>query len=878
MKKLIHLLGILCIALNLNTAIAQETPAFKNTSLSFEQRVADLVSKMTLEEKILQMQNEAPAIPRLDIPYYNWSGECLHGIVNDGGTATVFPQAIGMAATWDTDLIKKEADVISTEARAWYYVCLKNNNIKGVHKGLTFWSPNINIFRDPRWGRGQETYGEDPYLTSRIGVAFVKGLQGDDPKYFKVISTPKHYAVHSGPELQRHQFNATTSKRDLYETYLPAFEACIKEGKAYSVMGAYSRYEGVPCCANNFLINDILRKNWGFGGYVVSDCGAIWDIYTEHKYADDAAKASAMAVKAGCDLTCGTEYASLIEAVQKGYITEKDIDIAVARLMLARMKLGMFDPPAMVPYSNIPSSELESPEHRKLSLEAAHESMVLLKNENNLLPLDINKIKSIAVIGPYIQREDVLYGNYNGISKHPVTFLNGLKNKVGDKVKIEFTKGITPYDEGGALTTVPSDYLKTPDGKPGLKGDYFNNPELVGKPVYSQIDTNMEFYWDKNSPVPNVNKDLFSVRWTGSISVPETGIYDLGVVSDDKSRLYFEDKLMIDNWHPYEMNVMKTTKVRMEKGIAYKIKMEFADSTDYAGIRFRWKKDNSEQETETKLELFSKAIEITKNADIAIVFAGISANIEGEEMSINLKCFKGGDRVCLDIPEEQLALLKALKETGKPIILVLTNGSALSLNWENDNIPAILEAWYPGEEGGNAVADIIFGDYNPAGRLPVTFYKSVNDLPDFKNYNMDCRTYKYFKGKTLFPFGYGLSYTKFEYSDITLSNLIMNKTESITIRVTVKNTGNYDGDEVVQLYVKSLNSKQPQPIKSLKGFKRISVKKGESTTVEFILKAYDLKYFDEFKDDFFIEPGNYELQLGASSDDIRSKGRLTVIN
>lgn len=875
MRKIVLLLMAVLMLISLHIVKAQDLPAYKNISLPFEQRVKDLVSRMTLEEKILQMQNDAPAIKRLDLAQYNWANEGLHG-VGFNGIATVFPQAIAMAASWNTDLIKKEADIISTEARAKHYEAISRKSYGG-YQGLTFWSPNINIFRDPRWGRGQETYGEDPYLTSRIGIAFVKGLQGDDPRYFKVIATPKHFAVHSGPEPLRHTFDTKVSKRDLYETYLAAFHDLIVEGAAYSIMGAYSNYDGVPCCASDFLLDNILRKKWGFKGYVVSDCGAIGDIYAGHKYTTTADSACVYAVKAGCDLTCGGEYTALINAVKKGLITEKEIDISVNRLMLARMKLGMFDPPSMVKYQQIPQTEYATKEHKAFARKLSCETMVLLKNEKNILPLDKNKIKSVAVIGPYITRDDILYGNYNGVSANPVTFLQGIRNKLGDNVKINYTKGVNPIDEGGALTTVPSDYLKTPDGKEGLLGEYFNNQELVGKPVFSQIDKNMEFYWDKNSPGKGVTEDHFSVRWTGTISAPETAGYELGVISDDKSRLYFEDNLMVDNWTPYQMNVMKTTKVKMEKGKEYKIKMEFADSIDWAGIRFRWKKDNTEKEVETNETLLAKAVAMTKTADIAIFYAGISANIEGEEMSINLKCFKGGDRICMDLPEEQLALLKALKATEKPIVLVLTNGSALSINWENENIPAILEAWYPGEEGGNAVADVLFGDYNPAGRLPITFYKSVNDLPDFENYNMEGRTYKYFKGKALFPFGYGLSYSHFEYSDIKISKNSITKFDTVIVKVKVKNAGNYNGDEVVQLYVKNLSSKLSQPIKSLKGFKRINIKKGESANAEFLLKADDLKCYDETRDDYIVESGDYEIQIGNSSADIKLSSRLTVI-
>jgi beta-glucosidase len=851
--------------------------AYLNTNLSFEQRAADLVSKMTLDEKITQLQSEANEIKRLGIPYYNWSGECLHGVDNDGGRATVFPQAIGLAATWDVDLVNKEADIISTEARAWYNLCQMKKNIKGVHKGLTFWAPNINLFRDPRWGRGQETYGEDPYLTSRIGVAFVKGLQGTDPKYFKIISTPKHYAVHSGPEPLRHQFNAIVGKRDLYETYLPAFEACVTEGGAFSVMGAYSEFLGVPCCASNLLLNDILRNKWGFKGYVVSDCGAIGDISVGHKYAEDAAKASAIAVKAGCDLTCGTEYTALKEAVTKGYITEKEIDIAITRLMLARMKLGMFDKPEMVPYSKISPDKLEAPEHRKVALNAALKSIVLLKNNDNLLPLNKKKLKSIAVIGPYIMRDDILYGNYNGISSNPVTFLQGIKNKLGKDVVIRYTKGVLPLDEGGALVNVPAESVIPANGKGhGLTGEYFDNPELKGKPVFTKIDTNMVQYWDLNSPGKGIPSDFFSVRWNGKIIAPETGIYILGITTDDRGRMYFNNKLVIDNWRPCQVNVLKTFRARMEKGKAYPIRIEYADSVSYAGIRFQWKRDVTDDEITTSKDLFNKAIDITKKSDVAIVYAGISANLEGEEMSVKQKGFKGGDKTDLNLPEQQSKLIKALKATGKPIVLVLTSGSALAINWENENIPAILHSWYPGEEGGNAVANVIFGDYNPAGRLPVTFYKSEKDLPAFENYNMAGRTYRYFKGKTLYPFGYGLSYTKFVYSDLKLSKTVADDKDIVTVSVKVKNTGMYDGDEVIQLYVKNLTSKQPQPTQSLKGFKRIFLKKGETKAIQLIINAKDLKYFNLKKDDYIVDKGKYEIRIGSSSADIKLKAVLTI--
>ena len=652
---------------------------------------------------------------------------------------------------------------------------------------------------------------------------------------------------------------------------------CIKEGKAFSVMGAYSNYLDVPCCASNFLLDSILRKKWGFEGYVVSDCGAIGDIYYGHNYVKTEAEAAAVAVKAGTDITCGTEYVSLKKAVETGLITEKEIDLAVSRLMLARFKLGMFDPQEDVPYSKVTDKDLEAPDHRKLALEVAHKSIVLLKNHGNLLPLDKNKLKSIAVIGPYIMRDDILYGNYSGKSSNPITFLKGIQNKAGDKIHIEYTKGIAPDDEGGALTTVPVEFVKPSSGEGnGLLGEYFDNPDLKGKPIVSRVDENMAPYWDKNSPAKGLPADFFSVRWTGTISPPETGNYILGIVTDDRGRFYFEDQLKVDNWSPYQMNVMKTFRAKLEKGKEYKIRIEYADSVSYAGIRFQWKKDAGDDETTENQKLFAKAVDIASKSDVVLFYSGISANLEGEEMSVNVEGFKGGDRTSLDLPKEQLKLLKAIKATGKPVVLINTSGSPIALNWEKDNIPAILQAWYPGEEGGNAIADVIFGDYNPAGRLPLTFYKSVNDLPAFDNYFMKGRTYRYFTGTPLYSFGYGLSYTSFQYSGLKFDKTTATNNETITASFDVKNTGNYNGDEVVQLYVKNLDSKAEQPLKSLKGFKRISLVKDGNMNVSLVLKVSDLKYFSESMNDFVVDKGRYEVLIGASSEDTRLKGIIKV--
>ncbi|MCK4343839.1 MAG: glycoside hydrolase family 3 C-terminal domain-containing protein [Bacteroidales bacterium] len=723
---------------------------FQNTDLSIEERVNDLVSRMTLEEKISQMQNSSPAIPRLGIAEYNWWNECLHGVARNS-IATVFPQAIGMAATWNPELIEKEADVISTEARAKHHEAIRNNE-RDIYKGLTMWSPNINIFRDPRWGRGQETYGEDPCLTSRIGVAFVKGLQGNDPKYFKVISTPKHYAVHSGPEPSRHTFNAQVSDRDLYETYLPAFKACIVEGGAFSIMGAYNRFRDEACCASNLLLKEILRNKWGFEGYVVSDCGAIMDIYQGHKMVKTAAEASAMAVKAGCDLTCGGEYYALDEAVEKDLIKENEIEIALKRLMTARFKLGMFDPPGKVPYARIAFSANDTEKHNRLALKVAQESMVLLKNYNNTLPLKKN-LTTIAVIGPYADNLDILLGNYHGTPSNPVTILEGIKNKVSKNTKVIYAQGIIPVESFGMMETVETNNLRPSENQKGfgLTGEYFDNPLLI-----------------------------------------------------------------------------------------------------------------------------AEAIELTNRSDVTVVVAGISPKLEGEEMPVEMDGFEGGDRTHLEIPKPMQVLVKTLYATGKPVILVLTGGSALAVNWESEHISAILQVWYPGQQGGNAVADVLFGDYNPAGRLPVTFYSSVEDLPPFEDYNMEGRTYRYFHGEPLYPFGYGLSYSSFKYEKIDLSAYEVSENDLINVSVTLRNTGDYDGDEVVQLYVRDVESAETQPIKSLKGFKRAFLKKGETKTIEIPVKINDLSYYDEKQGDFVLEPGVFELQIGASSSDIRLKTHIIV--
>ncbi|MCB8998536.1 MAG: glycoside hydrolase family 3 C-terminal domain-containing protein [Bacteroidales bacterium] len=827
---------------------------FQNPALSIEERVNDLVSRMTLEEKISQMMNQADSIPRLGIPDYNWWSEGLHGVAA-AGVATVFPQAIALGATWNDSLIQEVADVISTEFRAKFND-FQSKGDHGIFKGLTVWSPNINIFRDPRWGRGQETYGEDPYLTARIGVAFVKGLQGDDPKYFKVISTPKHYAVHSGPEPLRHHFDAVCDYRDFADTYTPAFYACITEGKAYSIMGAYQRYLGVPCCASDYLLKDVLRDKWGFQGYVVSDCGAIRDIYANHKYVDSPEKAAALGVLAGCDLECGDTYSSLKEAVEQGLLKESDIDVSVKRLFTARFKLGLFDPPSEVKYAQIPITENDSKEHRALALKAAHQSIVLLKNENNTLPLKKN-LKTIAVIGPNADMADVLYGNYNGVSSNPVTPLQGIKNKLGKDCNVIFAAGSSLTDEAPQMAVMPEDLLSNPDGA-GLKAEYFNNISLEGQPVLSRIDKTVDFNYTQNPPQTGLSDD-FSVRWTGDLTVKDDGDYMIGFNGDDGYRIFIDGKLMLELWTTHAPT-RKYFKMHLNAGQKYKMVTEYFQGRGGAVASLLYGKVDKDP--------MAPVVNAAMQADAIIYVGGISAGLEGEEMSVDIDGFKGGDRTSLDLPAIQLNILKALKESGKPVVLVLLNGSALSVNWANENIPAIVEAWYPGEEGGNAIADVLFGDYNPAGRLPLTFYKSVKDLPPFEDYNMTNRTYRYFSGVPLYEFGYGLSYTTFSYSNLNASQTISSD-QSLKVSVDVLNSGKMDGDEVVELYLKIVNPKFPSPIHALKSFKRINLKAGEGKTVEFVLSPRDLSLIND-NNQRVVVPGLFEIFVGGCQPSVKA--------
>ena len=698
-----------------------DLPIYLDTTHSFKQRAEDLVARMTLEEKVSQMVHPAPAIERLGIPDYNWWNECLHGVAR-AGIATVFPQAIGLAAAWNPDLLEKIAEVISTEARAKHHLAAHQGQ-RGIFQGLTFWSPNVNIFRDPRWGRGQETYGEDPYLTARLGVVFVRGLQGeaDEPdgesgsgRYLKVVATPKHFAAHSGPEHERHHINVQVSEHDLWETYLPAFEACIVEGKAASIMGAYNRVNGEPCCASPTLLENILRQTWGFEGYVVSDCGAIRDIFQNHKFAGSLEEAVAVAVKAGCDLNCGQSYPALVQAVRQGLLSEEDIDRSVKRLFQARFQLGMFDAPETVSYAQIPPEVIDSEAHRSLALQAARESIVLLKNQDACLPLP-KTLKKLAVIGPNADEPTALLGNYNGTPSRSVTPLAGIR----------------------AMLT---------NTAPGTVVEY----------------------------------------------APGCGI----------------------------------------------------NGSDRSG--------------------FDEALALARQSDIVIFVGGLSQLIEGEEgqeEGVQEGMKSRADRAHLSLPETQQELLQALYQAGAQIVLVLLNGSPIALRWSVEHLPAIVEAWYPGEEGGTALAEVLFGDYNPAGRLPITFYRSVNDLPPFEDYHMEGRTYRYFRGKALFPFGFGLSYTSFHYSNLRYRPSLQ-AGETQTIEFEVENSGRIPGDEVAQLYISDLEASFPVPIHHLEGFRRLHLEPGEKQTVSFQLTPAQMASVDQ-QGRRVVEPGLFRLAVGG---------------
>lgn len=807
-----------------------------NTHLPMEQRVNDLVSRLTLEEKVSQMLNAAPAIPRVGIPAYEWWNEILHGVARTPYKTTVFPQAIAMAATWDTTALKLMAQYSAIEGRAINNKAVAEGKTKDRYLGLTYWTPNINIFRDPRWGRGHETYGEDPFLTANMGAAFVRGLQGNDPKYLLAAACAKHYAVHSGPEPTRHSDNINPSLYDLWDTYLPAFKELVVNAKVAGVMCAYNAMNSQPCCGNDLLMNDILRKQWRFTGYVTSDCWAIDDFVQYHKTHKTNALASADAVLHGTDVECGNSvYKSLVDAVKSGLISEKQIDVSVKRLFTIRYRLGMFDPKESVKYANVPFSALEAPEHQAHALKMARESIVLLKNEKQLLPLS-KSLKRIAVVGPNADSRMVMLGNYHGVPSRIVSVLDGIRDKVGANTEIVYEPAINYVGENlFKLDNNPSFYSF--NQKQGIQVSYFNNEKLEGAPVYQATVPEINFVYPKGkTPAPGVQTSHFSARFTTNFSTKEDETVSWKMESDEGYRLYINDSLVVNHWtyNPDIYTDIFNWKAR--KGVNYKIVLEYWPNED--GGMIRMQKGSTQ-----KADLDATAKRVA-NADAIVFVGGISSELEGEEMPVNVEGFNGGDRTSIMLPAIQTQLLKKLKETGKPVVLVTLNGGAMAMPWEQQNIPAIVNAWYGGQSGGTAVADVLFGDYNPAGRLPVTFYKNDSDLPNFKDYNMAGRTYRYFKGEALYPFGYGLSYTTFSYTKLNMP-INVKKGKSIVVSTIVSNTGKFDGDEVVQLYLSYPDVKGKAPVRTLKGFQRIHLKKGESKIVRFVVNSEQLMLVNE---------------------------------
>jgi beta-glucosidase len=831
------------------------SPAYLDPSLPTWERVDDLIGRMTLEEKASQLVNQARAIPRLQVPAYDWWSEALHGVAR-AGIATVFPEPIGLAATFDVPLIHDMAVVIGTEARAKHNQALRaRGGQSNIMEGLDFWSPNINIFRDPRWGRGQETYGEDPFLTGRMGVAFVTGMQGDDPKYFRVIATPKHFAVHSGPEPSRHSIDVQVSRHDMEDTYLPAFRAAITEGKAESIMCAYNRVNGQPACANKFLLESQLRGAWKFNGYVVSDCDAIVDILNGHHFAKSMAEAAADAMKTGMDNECAdfftiattnSDYAPYLDAVKQGLLSEKEIDRSLKRLFTARFRLGMFDPPEIVKYAQTPDSEIDSAAHGALALKAADESMVLLKNDG-MLPLRPD-VRRIAVFGPLAESIAVLHGNYAGTASHAVTALEGIRAQFAP-AEVTFHEGMNFLRD---QQIVPSSVLSTEDGQPGLKAEYFAGDDCSGTPQVVRVDGKVNLQLSDRDPsaiTPPAGMKEFSVRWTGFLTPAESGNYQFGL-NGSKNRLWLDGQLIVDDDLLHDpIPTLKT--LHFERGHRYALKIEFTRGG--FGTKLVW------------LHLIDdpigEAVAAAKAADVLLAVVGITSQLEGEEMKVDVPGFKGGDRTSLDLPKEEEDLLEALLATGKPLIVVLMNGSALAVNWASSHANAILEAWYSGEEGGTAIAQTLAGVNNPAGRLPVTFYKSVDQLPPFEDYAMNNRTYRYFTGEPLYPFGYGLSYSAFQYSNLKLSTTKLKAGDPLTAEVDVRNVSQREGDEVVELYLRFPKS-EIAPLRALRAFTRIHLSAGETRHVQFTLNTRDLSEVDK-KGNRVVVKGNYRIDLGG---------------
>jgi beta-glucosidase len=836
---------------------------YMNPQLSPEQRATDLVRRMTLAEKASEMQNNSAAVPRLNIPAYQWWSEALHGVINEG--VTEYPEPVGLAATFDAPGIHTMAAQIGVEGRIKHVQNAREGHT-GIMGGLDFWSPNLNIFRDPRWGRGQETYGEDPFLTARMGVAYVTGLQGDEPKYYLAIATPKHFDVHSGPEPTRHFADVDVSKHDEVDTYEPAFRAAVVEGKAGSVMCAYNAINGEPACANQYLLQDQLRGKWGFQGYVVSDCDAVRDVAANHRYRPTQAQGAAISVLRGMDNECVTFTSrfgepvdkAYIDAVQWGYLPESALDTALIRLFTARVKLGMFDPPEMVPYTKIDEKELDSAEHRAHARKLANESMVLLKNDG-LLPLK-PEIRRIAVVGPLADQTRPLIGNYAGHPTHIVSIVDGLHAEFPNAT-ITFVPGTQFLRPDGV--PVPNGLLTTAEGKAGLKAEYSEGrlgPDEKGKSLVSRVEPNVRLT-ASDLPEEVAGKKSFSVQWTGFLTPTESGDFLIGLRSQGFARVSVDGKQVAMEYGSSEVAPV-TGHVHLEKGRKAALEITYGAQNGKTDAELIWAKVNN--------AVSPAAVAAAKNADAVIAVVGITSQLEGEEMPVSEPGFLGGDRTSIDLPQPEEDLVEAVAATGKPLAIVLMNGSALAVNWVNDHANAVLEAWYPGEEGGAAVAETLSGKNNPAGRLPVTFYKGVDQLPNFEDYGMANRTYRYFTGQPLYPFGYGLSYTKFSYSELSVPTNGVAAGQSVDADVMVTNTGKLAGDEVVQLYL-NFPAVKGVPRIALRGFQRIHLDPGASQKVHFHLNPRDLGMVTEDGNPMVAE-GNYTIRIGGGQPDTGAPG------
>lgn len=816
---------------------------YEDMTAPMHDRIMDLLSQMTVEEKISLMTHNAPAIPRLGIDKYYHGNEALHGIVRPG-KFTVFPQAIGMAATWNPVLINNVATAISDEARGkWNELELGKKQTQGSSDLLSFWSPTVNMARDPRWGRTPETYGEDPFLTGEIGVAFVKGIQGDHPKYLKATACPKHFAANN-EEHNRASCNAVISERDLREFYFPAFEKCIVDGKAQSIMTAYNAVNGVPCVVNNYLIQKVLRNDWGFQGYVVSDCSAPAWMVTQHKFVRDNETAAVLMMKAGMDIECAHDVycEPLLDAYRHYRVTDAEIDSAAYHILRGRMLLGLFDDPKQNPYNFISPEKVGCKEHQDLALETARQSIVLLKNEKNFLPLNPKKIKSIAVVGLNADRCE--FGDYSGTPVNPpVTVLEGIRNHVGNDVKIVHAPWVS--SSTGYEPINKSFFPK------GLKAEYFNNPDLQGTPA---VRTEEELYYDpvNRPPDPFLPVGPMSARWSGSLVPTVTGRYTLTMRSDDGCRVYLDGKKLIDAWTSHPASDEKVI-VDLEAGKSYDLVVEYFDGGGECFGRLYW--EAPDLDSRDRIELYGEAGKAAAECDVTVAVLGIDKSIERE----------GQDRYTLELPADQQEFIREIYKINPRTVVVLVAGSSLAINWIDENIPAIVDAWYPGEQGGNAVAEVLFGDYNPAGRLPLTFYNSLDELPAFDDYSVNNRTYQHFTGDPLYEFGYGLSYTKFNYRNLKVTD----NGDTVNVAFTVSNTGKRDGDEVAQVYVTYPETGVQMPIKQLRGFQRVNIPRGKSTEVSIDIPKKDLRYWNEEFGQFVTPKGTYNIMVGASSSDIR---------